>query len=162
MDQKTEDTGVNINNSMPGNPPEPNDTNDNNASKVETVNESDAKEDKNENKETIQEEEGFEFRVNSTSTAEQHVWEASQKHGLHLCPKQSFKHRYPSDHYTNLMVHIFKQLNLKQGMKIFGSKGMKATKSEIQQMNGKVMFHPIKGEQLTKKQKKGALRVLMF
>ena len=60
------------------------------------------------------------------------------------------------------MVHVFTQLNLKQGLKIFGNKGMKATKSEMQQMHDKVVFHPIKGEQLTNKQKNGALQVLIF
>ena len=132
VDQNTEYKGVNINNTIPRNPPEPTDKINNNAPKVETVNESDAKEDKNENKETIQDEEGFEFQVNSTSPAEQHVWETSQRHELRSYRKPSFEHRYPSDHYTNLMVHVFKQLNLKQGLKIFGSKGMKATKSKIQ------------------------------
>ena len=39
---------------------------------------------------------------------------------------------------------------------------MKDTKSEMQQMHDKVVFHPITGEQLTKKQKNGALQVLMF
>ena len=60
------------------------------------------------------------------------------------------------------MVHVIKQMNLKQGLKIFGSKGMKAAKSKIQKIHDNVMFHPIKGEQFTKKQKNGALRVLMF
>ena len=49
VDKKTEDTGVNINNAMPGNPPEPTHTNDNNMPKAETVDESDAKEYENEN-----------------------------------------------------------------------------------------------------------------
>ena len=69
VDQNTEDTGVNhitgANNSMPGNPTWPIPTNDNNTPKVDTVDESDAKENENENKETIKEEEGFEFQVAS-------------------------------------------------------------------------------------------------
>ena len=77
MDQNTEDPGVNVNNAMPGNPAEPTPTNDNNTPKVETFNEYYAKEDENENEETIQDEEGFEFQVNSPSPAEQRVWEAS-------------------------------------------------------------------------------------
>ena len=39
---------------------------------------------------------------------------------------------------------------------------MKAAKSEMQQMHDKVVFHPIKGEQLTRKQKNVALQVIMF
>ena len=49
MYQNTEDLGVNINNTMPGNPPEPTFTNDDNMPKVETVDKSDAKEGENEN-----------------------------------------------------------------------------------------------------------------
>ena len=59
VDQNTEDPGVNSNNAMPGNPPEPTPTNDNNTPKVESVDKSDAKEDRNENEETVQDEEGF-------------------------------------------------------------------------------------------------------
>ena len=58
--------------SMPGNPPGPIPTNYNNTPEVETPsdvvtinNESNTKEDENENEETIQDEEGFEFQVNS-------------------------------------------------------------------------------------------------
>ena len=47
MDQNTEDPGVSINNSMPGNPPEPTSTNDNNMPKLEAVGDSDTKEDEN-------------------------------------------------------------------------------------------------------------------
>ena len=47
MDQNIEDTGANINNAMPGNPPDPTHTNDNNTPKVETIDKSNAKEDKN-------------------------------------------------------------------------------------------------------------------
>ena len=124
---------------------------------MEKVDKSDAEEDENEYEETIQDKEGFEVQVNSHSPAEQRVWEASQRHVL--CPRwqPSFGHRYSSDHYTNLMVHVFTQLNLNQGLKIFGNKGMKATKSEMQQMHDKVVFRLIKGEQLTKKQKNGVL-----
>ena len=39
---------------------------------------------------------------------------------------------------------------------------MKATKSEMQKMHDTVMFRPIKGEQLTKKHKNGALQVIIF
>ena len=136
---------------MPGNPPDPTSTNDNNTPKVETVGESDAQEDENEKKEAIQDEEGFEFQVNPPSPKEQRVWEASRRHGLRPCRQPRFEHRYPSDHYTNLVVHVFKHLNLKQGLKRFVEAGMKATKSEMQQMHNKVVFHPIKGGQLTKK-----------
>ena len=81
MDQNTEDPGVNhttvANNAMLGNPPGPIPTNDNNTPKVETVDESDAEEDETENEEAIQDEEGFDFQVNSPSHAERRVWEAS-------------------------------------------------------------------------------------
>ena len=70
MYQHTEYKGVNINNATPGNPPEPTSTNDNNAPKVETVDKYDTEEDKNENVEAIQDEEGFEFQVNSPSSAD--------------------------------------------------------------------------------------------
>ena len=60
------------------------------------------------------------------------------------------------------MVHVFTQLNLKQGLKIFGNEGIKATKAEMKKIHDKVVFHPIKGKQLTKKQKNEALWVLMF
>ena len=60
------------------------------------------------------------------------------------------------------MVHVFAQLNLKQGLKRFGSKRMKVTKSEIHKIYDKVVFHPIKGKQITKKKKHEALRVIMF
>ena len=59
------------------------------------------------------------------------------------------------------MVHIFAQLNQKQGLKRFENEGITATKSEMQQMHDKVVFCPIKGEQLTKIQKHGALRALI-
>ena len=65
VDHNTEDQEVSINNAMPGNPPEPTSKNNNNTPKVETVDKSDAEEDKNENKEKIQDKEGFEFQVNS-------------------------------------------------------------------------------------------------
>ena len=166
VDQNTEYTGVKhtteANNAMPGNPPEPTSADKKNMPKLETVNESDAEEEKNEKEEIIQDEEGFEFQVNSPSLAERRVWEASRGHGLrpHLQPR--FEHRHPSNHYTNLMVHIFTQLNLKQGLKRFGNEGIKATNSEMQKMHNKVVFHPIKGKQLIRIQKHGALRVLMF
>ena len=51
------------------------------------------------------------------------------------------------------MVNVIIQLSLKQGLKRFGNAGMKATKSEMQKMHGKVVLHPINGEQLAKKQK---------
>ena len=60
------------------------------------------------------------------------------------------------------MVHLFTQLNLKQGLKIFENERIKATKSEMQQMHDKVVFHLIKGEQLTMRQKHEPLQVLMF
>ena len=59
VDQNTEDPGVNINNAMHGNPPEPTCTNDNNTPKVETADESDVEEDGNEKEAAIQDEEGF-------------------------------------------------------------------------------------------------------
>ena len=152
---------MNIKKAMSGNLPDHTSTNNNNTPKVETVDESDAKEDENENKKAMQDKERFELQVNSPLTAEHHVWEASRRHELRPCRQPSFDHRYPSDHYTNLMVHIFTQLNLKQVLKRFGKTGMKATKSEMQQMHNKVVFHPIKGDQITKK-KNGALQVLMF
>ena len=74
VDQNTEDPGVNINNSMTGKPPEPTSKNGNNTPKVETVNESDVKENENEKEEAIQDEERFELQVNSPSPTEQHVW----------------------------------------------------------------------------------------
>ena len=52
--QNIEYPGVNINNAMPGNTPEPTSTNNNNTPKVETVVECDAEEDENENEEPIQ------------------------------------------------------------------------------------------------------------
>ena len=52
------------------------------------------------------------------------------------------------------MVHVFTKLNLKQVLNRFRKSGMKATKSEMMQMHDKVVFHPIKGEQSTKKQRK--------
>ena len=60
------------------------------------------------------------------------------------------------------MVHVFTQLNLNQGFKRFGNAKNNATKSEMQQMHNTVVFHLIKGGQLTKKQKNGALQVLIF
>ena len=60
------------------------------------------------------------------------------------------------------MVHVFTQLNLKQGLKRFGNERIKETKSEMQQMHDEVVFHRIKGKQLTRIQKHGALQVLMF
>ena len=62
----------------------------------------------------------------------------------------------------NLMFHVFTQLNLKKGPKIFGNEVMKATKSKMQQMHNKLVFHPIKDKQLTRIQKHRALQVLMF
>ena len=136
MDQDTEDPVVNhpigSNKTMHGNPPGPIPTNDNNMPKVETVDdEPDTEEDKTENKKTMQYVEGFEFQVNSPLSAEKHVREASRRHGLRPLRKPIFKHKYPSNHYTNLMVHVFTQLNLKKGLKIFGTEGIKATKSEM-------------------------------
>ena len=116
-------------NAIPGNLPEPTSTNDNNTTKYETVKKSDAKEDENERKEVIQDEERFDFQVNSPSPAEQCVWEASRRHRLRPRRQPRFEHRDPSNHYTNLMVHVFTHLNLKQGIKKFGNEGMKATKS---------------------------------
>ena len=143
---------MNVNNAIPDNPPEPTPKNNNNTPKVDTVF----------NEETIQDEEGFEFQVNSPLPAEKRLWEASQRHGLRPLWQPSFEHRYPSDHYTNLMVHVFTQLELKQGLRIFGNEGMKATNSEMQQIHNKVVFRLIKGKQLIKKQKNRALQVLMF
>ena len=78
LDQETEDPGANHptgeNNTIHGNPPGHIPTNNNNAPKVETVNnEYDTEEDKTENKETIQDEEGSEFQVNSPSPEEKRV-----------------------------------------------------------------------------------------
>ena len=50
VDQNTEYPRVNANNAMPGNPPEPTPINNNNTPKVETVDESNTEEDKNETK----------------------------------------------------------------------------------------------------------------
>ena len=58
------------------------------------------------------------------------------------------------------MVHVFTKINIKQVLKRFVNEGIKATKLEMQQMNDKVVFRPIKGEQLTRIQNHGALRVL--
>ena len=49
MDQNTEDPGVNSNNAMLGNPPEPTHTDDNNTPKVETTDKFEAEEKENEN-----------------------------------------------------------------------------------------------------------------
>ena len=148
---------------MPGNPLGSIPTNDNNTPKVETVNnKSNTEEDETENEETIQDKEGFEFQLNSPSPAERRVWESYGRHRLRPRRQPSFEHKYPSNHYTNLMVHIFIQLNIKQGLKRFVNVLIKATKSEMQKMNDKVVFHPIKGEQLTRIQNHGALEVLMF
>ena len=91
--------------------------------------------------------------IDSSLPAEQRVWKASQRHRLRPHQQPSFEQRYPSNHYKNLKVHVFTNLNLDQGLKIFENVGMKATKSEMQKMINKVVSHPIKGEQLTKKQK---------
>ena len=61
VDQNIEDLVVNINNAMTWNPPYPTSTNYNNTPEVETVDESDAKADKDENEEAIQDEGGIEF-----------------------------------------------------------------------------------------------------
>ena len=60
------------------------------------------------------------------------------------------------------MVHVFTQLNLKQGLKIFGNSGMKATKLEMQKMHDNMVFHPIKGKKLTKKQKRSTASTNFF
>ena len=60
------------------------------------------------------------------------------------------------------MVHVFTKINIKQVLKRFVNEGIKATKLEMQQMNDKVVFHPIKVKQLTTIQKHRALQVLMF
>ena len=97
VDQHTEDPGVNFTtgekNTMPGNPLEHIPTNNNNKPKVETVDKSDAEEYETENKETIQDKEGFEFQVNSSSPAERRVWEASQRNGLRPCRQPSFEQK---------------------------------------------------------------------
>ena len=55
---------------MPGNPPGHIPTNNNNTPKVETIDDKyNTKEDENENEETLQDKEGFEFQVNSPSPA---------------------------------------------------------------------------------------------
>ena len=149
MDQDTEYLEVNhstgANNAMPRNPPGPIPTNNNNKSKVDTVDdESNNEEDETENKETIQDEEGFEFQLKSHFPAKRHAWEASRRHGLCPCRQPRFEKKNPSDHYTSLTVHVFTQLNLKQGLKRFGTEGIKATKSEMQQMHDKLVFHTIK------------------
>ena len=59
------------------------------------------------------------------------------------------------------MVQVFTHLNLKQVLKRFRNAVMKATKSEVQQIHDKAVFHPIKGENLQRK-KTGSLQVLMF
>ena len=87
MDQDTEYPGMNqltgANNAMPGDPPGHIPTNDNKTPKVKTVDDKpDTEEDKPENEETIQDEEEFDFQVNSPSPAERRVWEASHRHGL--------------------------------------------------------------------------------
>ena len=63
---------------MPGNTPEPTSTKNNNTPKVETVEKSNAEEEEKEKKEAIQDEEGFQFQVNSPLPEEQRVWEASR------------------------------------------------------------------------------------
>ena len=75
VDQDKEDPGVNqptrTNNAMTENPPGPIPKNDNNTPKVENVDDKpNTEEDKTENEEKIQDEEGFEFQVNSPSPAE--------------------------------------------------------------------------------------------
>ena len=74
VDQNTEYPGLNHttgeNNAIHGNPPGPIPTNDNNMPKVETFDDSDAENNETENEETIQDEEGFEFQVNSPLPAE--------------------------------------------------------------------------------------------
>ena len=137
VDQNIEDPGVNhitgSNNAMHGDRPGPIPKNNNNTPKVETVSDnSETEEDKTENEETIQDEEGFEFQINPPSPAEERVWGASQRHGLHPHRQTSFQHKYPINHYTNLMVHVFTQLNLKQRLKLFVNEGKKSTKSEMQ------------------------------
>ena len=167
VDQNTEDSGVNhttgANNAMHGNPPGPIPTNYNNKPKMETVDdEYDTEEGKTENEETIQDEKEFEFQVNSPSHAERRAWEAPRKYGLRPRQNPSFKNKYPSNHYENLMVHVLTQLNLKQGLQRFENEGIKATKSEMQQIHDKVVFHLIKGKQLNRIQKHGVLGVLIF
>ena len=98
MDQDKEDPGVNQptgkNNSMPGNSPGLIPKNDNNTPKVETVGDKpDTEEDETENEERIQDEEGFEFQVNSPFPKEQHVWEASRRHGLRPRRQPIFEHK---------------------------------------------------------------------
>ena len=137
VDQDTEDPGGNhptgANNAVPGNPTGTIPTNNNNTPKMETIDDnSDTEEDETENKEKIQDEGGFEVQVESTSPAEKHVWEESQRHGICPIRKPRFQQKYPSDNYTNHMVHVFTELNLKQGLKRFRNKGIKTTKSEIQ------------------------------
>ena len=161
VDQNIEDPGVNhttgTNNAMPENPTGPIPTKNINMPKVETVDESDAEEEETESKGKIQDKEGFEFQVNSPSPAERRIWEASQRHGLRPHWQPSFEQKHPSDYYTNLMVHVLTQLNLKKGLKTFGDEGIKATKSEMKKMHDKVVFHPIRGEELTGIQKQEAL-----
>ena len=98
MDQNIEDPGVNhitgSNNAMHGDRPGPIPKNNNNTPKVETVSDnSETEEDKTENEETIQDEEGFEFQVNSPFPKEQHVWEASRRHGLRPRRQPIFEHK---------------------------------------------------------------------
>ena len=62
----------------------------------------------------------------------------------------------------NNKVQLLQSHSLKKGLKVFGSKGKDAAFSEMTQLHKRVVFEPIRVDDLTPKEIKRALESLIF
>ena len=65
-------------------------------------------------------------------------------------------------HANELMCFLTEQMSAKKGLRLFGQRGIDALTKELKQLLYRNVMHPVDARSLTKEQKHGALRYLMF
>ena len=63
---------------------------------------------------------------------------------------------------ADLEATVMTQMNLKQGIKAFGDKGVAAVLKEVKQIHDRNVMKPVYAGSLSKRHKKAALAYLMF
>ena len=77
--------------------------------------------------------------------------------------KRNYTHRNRyEEEFMNIMYHVMTHYHLKAGLKRFEHLGEEAVTKELKQLHDKIVFYPKYAHELTRRQRKEALRALMF
>ncbi len=84
------------------------------------------------------------------------------RYNLRPCRESNYDHLFVADGVTDVAPLATAQMNIEQGIKVFGEAGIAAVKSELQQLHERKVIRPVHQQNLTMEQSKDAVAYLMF